>query len=384
VARFAIEGWRFLAHSYALVNQYQCLEMLRRAELTIYHRDLPFYLPRWVSMRGVLGAADESLLEALPPPPPEPADVTYRIAFPFDLRPSASRRTVVFMTAESHCPPSFIRGGVSIREALAASDVSIVTPSNWSRDRLIQAGAPAERISIVPHGVDTRVYHPAAADARAALRARAGLAENFVFLHVGAMTDNKNIPLLLGAFAQVARKHPHARLLLKGVDHLYGSNDFLSAAIGLLEPRDRAAIEGRIIYYGGIWPVARMAELYHVADAYVTPYACEGFNLPALEAAACGLPLLCTRGGPTDEFTTPNFSLPIDSVLHSCGPDQSALNVNPNSLLEQMSRIVEDDGFRITAGSAGPDFVASRFTWRHIVNQLLSILLPGAKSPVIP
>ena len=66
-------------------------------------------------------------------------------------------------------------------------------------------------------------------------------------------------------------------------------------------------IEGRINYYGGIWLAGRMAELYQVADAYVTPYACEGFNLPALEAAACGLPLICTRGGPTDEFTTADF-----------------------------------------------------------------------------
>jgi len=376
VARISIEGWRFLAHSYALVNQYQCLEMLRRPELSVSHRDLPFYLPRWVSMRGVLCPADESLLEALATSPRESADMTYRIAFPFDLRPAASPRTVVFMTAESHCPPSFIQGGVPIREALAGSDVSIVTPSSWSRDRLIQAGGPAERITVVPHGVDQRVYRPAPCEARTALRARAGVADNFVFLHVGAMTHNKNIPLLLGAFASVARKHPHARLLLKGVDHLYGSNDFLSAAIRLLEPRDRAAIEGRIMYHGGVWPVARMAELYQLSDAYVTPYACEGFNLPALEAAACGLPLICTRGGPTDEFTTPDFALPIDSTLHKCGAEQVGLNVDPNSLLQQMLRAVEDSAFRHLARDAAAEFVASRFTWRQVVDRLLSCSLP--------
>ena len=45
-----------------------------------------------------------------------------------------------------------------------------------------------------------------------------------------------------------------------------------------------------------------MAALYNLADAYVTPYHAEAFNMPALEAAACGVPLIVPRGGPTDDF----------------------------------------------------------------------------------
>ena len=47
---------------------------------------------------------------------------------------------------------------------------------------------------------------------------------------------------------------------------------------------------------------AQMAALYNLADAYVTPYHAEAFNMPALEAAACGVPLIVPRGGPTDDF----------------------------------------------------------------------------------
>ena len=39
-----------------------------------------------------------------------------------------------------------------------------------------------------------------------------------------------------------------------------------------------------------------------MADAYVTPYRAEGFNLPALEAQTCGTPVIATHGGATDDF----------------------------------------------------------------------------------
>jgi glycosyltransferase involved in cell wall biosynthesis len=57
--------------------------------------------------------------------------------------------------------------------------------------------------------------------------------------------------------------------------------------------------------------MAGMAELFQAADVFVSPYKAEGFNMPALEAAACGTLVVATKGGATDDFLRPEFSLPI-------------------------------------------------------------------------
>jgi glycosyltransferase involved in cell wall biosynthesis len=57
----------------------------------------------------------------------------------------------------------------------------------------------------------------------------------------------------------------------------------------------------------------QLRALYGVADAYVSPYRAEGFNLPVLEAMACGTPVIVTGGGATDDFCPPALSVQLPS-----------------------------------------------------------------------
>jgi glycosyltransferase involved in cell wall biosynthesis len=57
----------------------------------------------------------------------------------------------------------------------------------------------------------------------------------------------------------------------------------------------------------------QMRQLYAAADLYASPYRAEGFNLPVIEAVACGCPVLVTRGGATDDFFEPFMGLQIRS-----------------------------------------------------------------------
>src|SRR3546814_18237677 len=112
------------------------------------------------------------------------------------------------------------------------------------------------------------------------------------------------IDRLLQAFAALLEGRPAARLVLKGTDSLFRSEEMLKGQLAEL-PRDAAArVAPRITYLGGNYSFADMARLYQAADAYVAPSLAEGFNLPALESAASGLPLICTAGAPTAAFTT--------------------------------------------------------------------------------
>src|SRR5260370_33841459 len=102
IKNLIVEGWRFVAHSYAMVNQWQLLALLRRPDIAVKVADLPFYRKRWQPQDGLFSPTDEQALRSLEiAGPEEGADVTLRISIPFDFSPSRSERTVVFGTSEA-------------------------------------------------------------------------------------------------------------------------------------------------------------------------------------------------------------------------------------------------------------------------------------------
>lgn len=374
-----VEGWRFLPQSFALVNQYQCLELMRRAELNIYHNDAPVY-PGWAVQRGLLEPAQEDQLATLSGAPPDAdLDAVLRIYSPFDFRASRASHTCVFITCEMGTVSPVLLGSARLRDAVADSDVTLITPSRWSAQGLVHDGADSSHIRVVPHGVDVGVYHALESEQRTALRKRLGCDGQFVFLNTSAMTSNKGIGLLLKAFARVAQRHPRSRLILKGLNSLYRSHELLrSVAIGL-SPAELRLVQPRIIYLGDNMTQYGMAELYQAADAYVSPYLGEGFNLPVLEAMACGLPVICTKGGSTEDFITDETALRIESSLQTVttpeGQEQYYLAPSLDHLTELMIRTVGDEAICHMAADAGPAHVRAGYTWRHVVDHLLDAML---------
>jgi glycosyltransferase involved in cell wall biosynthesis len=309
-------------------------------------------------------------------------DVEYRIAFPYDLvTPPRAKRTFVFGTSEYQFVTSnYISGGVPLADAHALHDgrMIIVTMSNWSREGFIQSGADPERVVVVSAGVDTSVYYPPTSQQRSSAKAKYKFAENeFVFANIGAMTGNKNVAMILRSFASVLREHSTAKLFLKGIDSLFPSKKlFMTAALQSLSGDDAALALPRVVYVGGSLSDEEMREVYHAADCYVSPYAAEGFNIPVLEAAACGVPVICTSGGPTDDFTTDEFAWRIKSnrVCNDVnGTIAKSLLPDEDHLRRLMQKVVVDVEFRKQARVKGPSFVADNFTWRHVVDRLLAI-----------
>lgn len=376
MANILVEGWRFLAHSYAVVNQFQCLEMLKRP-VKLFHRDVPFYMPAWKPVNGLFDAEQETALRSIKSPPSSPvADAVFRIAFPYDLK-SSTARTVVFATSEYQSIPDIcITSHQSFKDAYRESDSTIVTPSNWSRAGFLREGASEERVVVVPHGVDTSLFRPVNRSRKNGLRRGLGW-EGFVFLHIGAMTRNKGMDLLLKAFAGIIDSYPQARLVLKGSDALYSSRQNILHTFQNLSAGEQQKILPRLSYLGETLPFVKCAELYQAADVYISPYRAEGFNLPVLEAVACGLPVICTRGGPTDDFTQPDFTLYVESTLHTFEKDQSQqwmLEPDVEHLAVRMREVIEQKEWNMRAHHMGPDFVARRFTWKKVVDQLTSVL----------
>ena len=65
MADIKVEGWRFLPHSFATVNQFQCLEFLKRSYIKLYHHDVPYWNPGWRPVSGLFEKAQEIIMAPL-------------------------------------------------------------------------------------------------------------------------------------------------------------------------------------------------------------------------------------------------------------------------------------------------------------------------------
>jgi glycosyltransferase involved in cell wall biosynthesis len=376
--RLVIESWRFISHSFALVAQSHCLSLLHRGDVELRFVDLPYYGDTWRRTRGILPADEEAAVEALRAPELDFApDATYtmRPERPDFSSPRSGRR-FVFGTAEYRMLKTQNRSGLT-SGADVPETVSVVTPSKWPALAYERFGIARDRIHVVPLGIDPAVFRPDAA-ARKATREALGLQDAFIYLSVGAMTWNKGIDVLLAAFAQIAETERDAVLFLKGADAIYDSEELVRQTLGAFPERARSAIAARLVYEGGQYPSAKVADLLRAADVYVSPYRAEGFNMPVLEAAACGTPVICTAGGPTDEFTEEAFAWRIRSsprqVSFSATDVGDYLEPDVDHLIELMRRAAQerDDAARIGAESA--TYAAENFSWGRVTNRLFDVL----------
>ncbi len=375
-----VEGWRYIPHSYSVVNQFQLLVLSRTAGLHLTHRDMPYLKKSWQPVPGLFDPAQEALIRNIPQPTSsQPPDAVLRMTFPYNCHPLPKTRCVVFGTAEYGCvPKQFLAGFDSLAEVMSRTQLHFITPSNWSRAGFIGSGADPERVTVIPHGVDPEIFRPFAEEDRQRVRGEFGLT-GFTFLTLGSLLENKGLGLLFKAFAEVARRYPQIQLVMKGLEALYPSLEMLKVQASGLTAADFQLVQERLVYAGKTFSFREMSDLYNAADVYVSPYSAEGFNLPVLEAAACGLPVICTAGGSTDDFTTGDFALRIESRRVPTQQHDSAgwmLEPSYDHLLAHMLFLVENSDFCRRAQMAGPMHVRSRWTWEQAAGQLLETLFP--------
>jgi glycosyltransferase involved in cell wall biosynthesis len=209
----------------------------------------------------------------------------------------------------------------------------LLTISEASKRDLVRLyGADPSRIAVAYPAVDAR-FSPAPAGAVQRVRAQYGLAENYV-LHLGTVKPRKNLPRLIRAFAQ-AKLPPGTELALGGMT-TFGAGA-VEKAIEETGLRNRVR---RLAYVHD----DDLAALYSGAACVAIVSLYEGFGMPALEALACGAPLVASNRG----------SLP--EIVGDAGVLVDALDVG--SIAFGLERGVGDSDAR----EVGPRRAAS-FTW---------------------
>ena len=380
-----IDGWRRVNHSIAMVNQHQILALLEQPALTLCHRDVPYFMPHWDAklLPAGFAEAEQRRIDAVPAPAQGQAlDCVLRISSPFRTLLDAGQKTHTFMVTECALVAACFDAPLGDRAPFTRGENRILTPSAWSRDRLVAHGFDPKGIVVLPHAVNARTFQPLGEADRLAARGQLGVAEDeTLFVNVGVATWNKGLDLLVQAFAQVRQRHRKARLLLKENKALYGLGverilaDVQRKAPGLVDSHVLAGIS----VISNPLDQHQLRTLYAVADAYVSPYRAEGFNMPVLEAMACGTPVIVTAGGATDDFCPPGLATRVRSRpgLRADAPEDVGpfLIPDPDSLIDAMDSVaasmVRHQDARLLAAR---EALLARLSWPAVAQQLAALV----------
>lgn len=178
-----------------------------------------------------------------------------------------------------------------IRRAMREADAVIAVSQATARDLLALVDAPPDKVHIVYEAADPDLAPMPPGEAERAVRERFGVERPYI-LFVGTLEPRKNLPTLLQAYAVLRRELP-VRLAIAG------GKGWLSQDV--FEAVRRLALADGVAFLGQIDP-GDLRPLYCAAEALVLPSLYEGFGLPALEAMACGTPVVVSDAGSLREI----------------------------------------------------------------------------------
>jgi D-inositol-3-phosphate glycosyltransferase len=200
-------------------------------------------------------------------------------------------------------------------------------------------GAAASRIAVIPCGVDTELFAPGdQGAARAVLR----LDDRPRLLYVGRLAPIKGLETLLDGMARLRAAGSRAQLCIVGGD----ADEPLDGHEGELRARLSRLDLGDTVTFVGSQPQERLRAWYVAADATVLPSYYESFGMVALEAMACGSPVVASRVGGLQTTVR-------DGVTGVLVPDH-----DPAVLADTLERVLDDADLRWRLGREGVRWAA--------------------------
>ena len=177
-----------------------------------------------------------------------------------------------------------------LRYALLRAD-RVIAVSEALKAAMIELDIPAEKIAVIPNGVDAAKFYPIPQDeARRALR----LPDQRLILSVGNLNDNKGFDLLIKSFRKVVDgvDRSGVQLIIVGDGPSRGKLENIIASLKLA---------GRVRLTGAV-PHGQLRLWYSAADLFCLVSEREGWPNVLLESLACGTPVVTTRAGGIPEI----------------------------------------------------------------------------------
>lgn len=224
---------------------------------------------------------------------------------------------------------------------------------NWYRQRQFSA----EKFTVIPNGVDLDRFMPGSADL--ALRRKHGIPEDaFIVLYVGRISPEKGVDRLVDAFRTANMGKTHLVLVGEWPKGDAGTSErvrYAEALRGSLVGVSHTAID--------VVPPHDVHRYFHVGDLVVVPSRFEEpFSMVAIEAMACGVPVLAARRGGMPEYLRDGDN----AVLFDA-------EASPVDIAGEIARMRDDRNLRTRLSAAGRLLVEARFGWQSVAEQTMAM-----------
>ncbi len=226
-------------------------------------------------------------------------------------------------------------GFLAMQKRVARRIPRILTVSSSSkRDIVGQYGIAPQQLEVVPIGADHTHFRP---------HPEIGRVPGRIMTTASADVPFKGLLPLVEAVAKLRTERPEAHLVVVG---RLRAESPVAAAIR------RLGLSGAVRFESGVSD-DRMVALYAEACVAVVPSLYEGFSLPAVEAMACGVPLVATTGGALPEVVGADGAT---GLLVAPG--------DPSALAGAIRAILDEPELAARLSEAGRQRVLDRFTWQ--------------------
>ena len=226
-----------------------------------------------------------------------------------------------------------------VREHVRRAHGVICVSEHTAAEARLLLEVPAEKICVIPNGIDPAYREPVAPEQVAAVLQRLRLPHG-ALLYVGSEEKRKNLVSLAVAYMALAGRHGRIPPLV-----LVGPGSAWSQAGSVIGPQIRAV---------GYLETPELRALMAASLALILPSLEEGFGLPAAEAMAAGLPVVCSRGSALEEVV-----------------GDAALLVNPletRSIADGLEHVIRDAALREALRSRGLER-SRRYDWDRAAAQ---------------
>lgn len=248
-------------------------------------------------------------------------------------------------------------------------------PSDWGRKIAIENGINPEQIEVAPEGVDNNTFHP---------YLKPNKERPFRFLLVGKYEIRKSFDETIMAFAREFGNDPNIQLVIK-------SDFFKDPELKRQELVNKIAAlnVNNIKLIWGYKSIQDIANLYRSSDVFLFPTKAEGWGLPLIEAAACGLPLITTYYSGQTEFLQDIKSscefLPYDLEPIGCPEYQEFYPTDDgnfgkwavtteSAIATAMRRVYTNYQAFSTQALKNSEIIRSKYSWANSAIKSLEIL----------
>ena len=324
-----------------------------------------------------------------------PAAITIYNNWPVQLFPPLRGQWVWNLAWEFHAIP------LSWQEVMKKQEVTVWTPSTFTRDALLRAGVSPQKVKYVPHAVDAddicsqprseaRSSMAAVSDAilelptipekkdavDRALKSCSDSGADFIYLYHGAALWRKGLDVLLDSYSSARPGLANTCLI---VHASYGDDEVYDL---VAKHAVAHAIEDQnLIILTETLSKEELAKLFLSADAIVHPSRAEGFGLVAAQALACNKTLIVTADGATRDFATNETAFLVGGRYAECtkapcseiGLFSMEVTSKPtwfepdtSSLVDAMAEARNNKLLRRKRQAAGYELISKRFNRKNL------------------